>query len=119
MSRTNVKHTHSLAQGEQGEGVAEQAGAAHKSKIAFAQADRQRTHTDTSVSGRHEGDQLEKVLKCNAFIFITACPQKYAMQKAQRTERPSLRACVFAGVCVCVCVRVTNVKVGSPLSRCR
>jgi len=34
-------------------------------------------------SGIRRGDQLVKVLKCNAFIFITSCPQKYAMQKAQ------------------------------------
>lgn len=85
MSRTNVKHTHSAVEGEAG-GVSEQAEATHKSKIAFAQADRH-THRETLTDGGQVGDQLEKVLKCNAFISITACPQKYAMQKAQRTER--------------------------------
>lgn len=56
------------------------------------------TDRETLTDGGQVGDQLEKVLKCNAFIFITACPQKYAMQKAQRTER-GLRLSAY--LCVC------------------
>lgn len=82
----------------------EQAEATHKSKIAFAQADTHREKDrETLTDGGQVGDQLEKVLKCNAFIFITACPQKYAMQKAQRTER-GLPLSAYVCVCACACV---------------